>query len=54
MTIPILTATSLQQVLHSGRTKPCIFFCEDESGEKSGEYFVRLKAGMETGERSRY
>jgi hypothetical protein len=32
--------------LHSGRTKPCIFFCEDESGENSGEYDVKLKAGM--------
>jgi hypothetical protein len=49
MTIPVLTSTSLQKVLHSGRTKPCIFFCEDESGEKSGEYVVKLKAGMETG-----
>lgn len=49
MTIPVLTATSLQKVLLSGRTKPCIFFCEDESGEKSGEYVVKLKAGMESG-----
>jgi hypothetical protein len=49
MTISILSATSLQKVLLSGRTKPCIFFCEDESGEKSGEYVVKLKVGVETG-----
>lgn len=49
MAVPVLTATSLQRVLHSGRTKPCIFFCEDESGEENGEYVVKLKAGMETG-----
>lgn len=47
MPIPILTANSLQRVLQSGRTKPCIFFCEDERGEKNGEYVVKLKAGME-------
>jgi len=33
----------------SGRTKFCIFFCEDEGGEKNGEYVVKLKAGMEAG-----
>jgi len=49
VTIPILSATSLQRILHSGRTKPCIFFCEDETGERNGEYVVKLKAGMETG-----
>lgn len=48
MSIPRLYATFLQRVLHSGRTKPCIFFFEDEGGEKSGEYVVKLKAGMET------
>jgi len=49
MSIYNLNAASLQRVLHSGRTKPCIFFCEDTSGEKSGDYVVKLKAGMETG-----
>ncbi|MBF0506281.1 MAG: hypothetical protein HQL09_05545 [Nitrospirae bacterium] len=49
MTIPVLIATSLQKVLSSGRTKPCIFFCEDETGERNGEYVVKLKAGLETG-----
>ncbi|MCL4537069.1 MAG: hypothetical protein M1610_05710 [Nitrospirae bacterium] len=49
MTIPILNATSLQRVLQSGRTQPCLFFCEDESGQSDGEYVVKLKAGMENG-----
>jgi hypothetical protein len=49
MTIPVLAATSLQRVLNAGRTRPCIFFCEDETGGKNGEYVVKLKAGMETG-----
>ncbi|MBI5057138.1 MAG: hypothetical protein HZB61_11040 [Nitrospirae bacterium] len=49
MTIPVLNASSLQRVLPSGRTKPCIFFCEDESGDSNGEYVVKLKAGMENG-----
>lgn len=49
MTIPVLSATSLQKVLHSGRTRPCVFFCEDANGESNGEYVVKLKAGMESG-----
>ncbi len=34
----------------SGRTQPCLFFCEDENGEPRGEYIVKLKAGMESQE----
>ncbi len=34
----------------SGRTKPCLFFCENENGEPQGEYIVKLKAGMESRE----
>lgn len=49
VSIQHLYANSLQRVLHSGRTKPCIFFCEDEGGENSGEYVVKLKTGMEAG-----
>ncbi|MCI0468633.1 MAG: hypothetical protein L0Y62_01030, partial [Nitrospirae bacterium] len=49
MTIPVFKANSLQRVLQSGRTKPCIFFCEDERCEGSGEYVVKLKARMENG-----
>jgi len=32
----------------SGRTNPCLFFCEGETAERNGEYVVKLKAGMET------
>ncbi len=34
----------------TGRTKPCLFFCENENGELQGEYIVKLKAGMESRE----
>ena len=49
MQIPILKATSYQKTMISGRTKPCLFFCEDEGGNNSCEYIVKLKAGMENG-----
>lgn len=50
MNIPILNACILQKVLESGRTKPCMFFCEDDRSEKNGEYVVKLKAGLESRE----
>lgn len=50
MNVPVLSATSLQRILYSGRTKPVVFFCEDETGEKNGEYVVKLKAGMDNKE----
>lgn len=49
MNIPLLNAASLQKVLYSGRTQPCIFFCEDTDGLINGEYVVKLKAGLESG-----
>lgn len=49
MQIPILKATSYQKTMITGRTKPCLFFCEDEGGNNSSEYIVKLKAGMENG-----
>ncbi len=49
MVIPTLNAASLQRELIHGRTKPCIFLCEDGNGNLS-EYVVKLKAGMETRE----
>jgi hypothetical protein len=48
--IPVLNATSFQRSLSSGRTKPCLFFCENESNDINGEYVVKLKAGMENRE----
>lgn len=49
MSIPILFASSYQKRMSSGRTKPCLFLCEDENGDLLGEYVVKLKAGMEHG-----
>lgn len=48
--IPVLQAASLQRVLGTGRTKPCIFFCEHNSPEVAGEYVVKLKAGIDSKE----
>jgi hypothetical protein len=47
MAIPHLYASSYQKRMESGRTRPCIFFCEDNDGEIGGEYVVKLKAGLE-------
>ncbi|RJQ46749.1 MAG: hypothetical protein C4538_06145 [Nitrospiraceae bacterium] len=47
MPIQHLNASSYQKRLTTGRTKPCLFICEDDSGEINGEYVVKLKAGME-------
>lgn len=35
--------------MSSGRTKPCLFLCEDDNGDLLGEYVVKLKAGMAHG-----
>lgn len=48
MPIPVLQAVSYQKTMTSGRTKPCLFFCENESGEQQGEYIVKLKSGMDS------
>jgi len=50
MQIPILNAVSYQKSMISGRTQPCLFFCEDDNGNDYGEYVVKLKAGMENRE----
>lgn len=50
--IPHLFANSYLKRMDTGRTKPCLFFCGNESGEISGEYVVKLKDsvdGKETG-----
>jgi len=47
MAISRLYATSFHHRMGSGRTKPCLFFCENESGDKSGDYVVKLKAGID-------
>jgi hypothetical protein len=50
MTVPYLFASSYQRRLDAGRTRPCLFICEDDNGELDGEYVVKLKAGMESRE----
>ncbi|MBI4825826.1 MAG: hypothetical protein HY807_05320 [Nitrospirae bacterium] len=46
MAIPYLHASSYQRRMTSGRTRPCLFFCEDADGEIIGEYVVKLRAGV--------
>lgn len=46
--IPTLTAVSYQCYLGTGRTKPCVFICEDDQGKRVGEYVVKLRSNIET------
>lgn len=48
MSIPYLNASSFQKQLETGRTKPCLFICDDN--ETEGEYVVKLKASLESAE----
>ncbi len=48
--VPIVTATQFQRFMSSGRTEPAIFGCEDEAGAWAGEFVVKLRGGLETGE----
>lgn len=50
MPISDLQAVSYQWTMESGRTKPCLFLCEDTVSGILGEYVVKLKAGLETRE----
>ena len=47
MAIPHLHAGSYQRRMTSGRTRPCLFFCENDQGEMNGEYVVKLRAGID-------
>lgn len=47
--VPTLTATSYQMSLETGRTTPGVFLCEDEHGNPAGEYVVKLRGNIETG-----
>ncbi len=47
MAIPYLHASSYQRRMTTGRTRPCLFICEDSSGELNGEYVVKMKAGLD-------
>ena len=35
--------------VHSGRTNPAIFMCEDREGNNAGEFVLKFKAGTEAG-----
>lgn len=50
MNIPVINASALVRELSSGRTKPCLFHCEDGKIELGTEYVVKLRAGVETKE----
>ena len=47
MAIPYLNANSYQRRMTSGRTRPCLFFCEDDQGEINGYYVIKLRAGLD-------
>lgn len=48
---PRLRAVQFIRFMTSGRTGPVLLGCEDDSGTAAGEYVVKLKAGIERGER---
>jgi len=48
MPIPHLYASSYQRRMESGRTRPCLFMCEDENSELYDYYVVKLKAGIDS------
>ncbi|MBI4548531.1 MAG: hypothetical protein HY707_11150 [Ignavibacteriae bacterium] len=47
--VPTLIATSYQMSLITGRTMPGVFICEDANGNSLGEYVVKLRHNIETG-----
>ena len=52
MTYPVLhvTAVHFLKQLESGRTRPCVFHCENEGGSSAGEFVVKLRANQSTGD----
>ncbi len=47
MAIPYLHASSYQRRMTVGRTRPCLFSCENADGDLNGEYVVKLRAGLD-------
>jgi len=47
--VATLIATTYQTSLTTGRTTPGVFICEDANGNSAGEYVVKLKSNLETG-----
>jgi len=48
--VPVLWATQFQRFMTSGRTEPAILGCEDQSDRWVGDYVVKLRGAIETGE----
>jgi hypothetical protein len=46
----ILIAAQFLGFMNTGRTKPAILGCEDDSGKWAGDYVVKLIGGLETAE----
>lgn len=46
-----LRAATFHRFMTSGRTTPVLLACEDEWGNAAGDYVVKLRGGMETGQR---
>ena len=44
-----LRATAYLRKVHTGRTKPAIFQCDDLGGNDVGQFVVKLKGGLENG-----
>ncbi len=47
--VPVLEATSFLREFPTGRNKPCVFLCEDDSGKAAEEYVVKLRANLSLG-----
>jgi hypothetical protein len=50
--IPRLIAAQLHRFMESGRTSPALLGCEDEAGNRVGDFVVKLRGGMEQGNAS--
>ena len=48
-TVRRLKASAYLRRIHSGRTHPALFMCEDLNGNNAGEFVVKLKGGIDAG-----
>ena len=48
--VPRVTAAQFHRFMSSGRTRPALCGCEDDSGNRVDDYVVKLRGGMERGE----
>src|ERR1700730_15471532 len=47
--VPRFTAVQFHRFMSSGRTWPALCGCEDDLGNRVGDYVVKLRGGMERG-----